>query len=244
VIGMRRDTVTIAADVYGLPGIAFGGYVAGLTARGMDGAAKVDLHAPAPFERALQIVNDGGQATLLDRGQVIAAASTYELETTPPVVPSWSDAHDAASRFATEPSLPFPNCFGCGPQRHSDKGLRVFVGPLTGGSAVAGIWVPSSAFATGRSVRPEFVWAALDCPGGWARRHFLGIPQPGITAYLAAHLDAPVRVGEPHLVLGWPIKRDGRKAWVGALIMNRNGDTCAAAEALWLDRPTWDSSSD
>jgi hypothetical protein len=183
-------------------------------------------------------VNDGEQAALVDRDQVIAEASRYEVATTPPVTPSWSEADDAASRFAAEPNLPFPNCFGCGPQRQSNEGLRVFVGPVPGRSIVAGTWAPSPAFAADGSVRPEFVWAALDCPGGWARRHYLGVPEPGITAYLAAHLEAPVRVGEPHLVLGWPIKRDRRKAWVGALITNRDGERCATAEALWLDRPT------
>jgi hypothetical protein len=233
------SAVTIETRFQGLPGVAFGGYVAGLVARSLTGPGRVDFRMPAPFERRLLLVHAPDEVRLLDKDRLLASACSQTLEVTAPDFPSWDEAGEAGAAFPRDGDVSYPECFGCGPRRRPGDGLRVFVGPVADRSLVAGIWTPSVSFAdsTG-SVRPEFVWAALDCPGGWARRRFLGIPEAGVTAYLAADLQHPIRASQPYLVIGWPIRREGRKAWVGALISDAVGRVHVVSEALWLDRTT------
>src|SRR5205814_4453606 len=62
---------------------------------------------------------------------------------------------------------PFPTCFVCGPQRDVGDGLRILVARLDGQDLSADLWVPDAGLAgPDGTVRPEFVWAALDCPSG------------------------------------------------------------------------------
>jgi hypothetical protein len=78
-----------------------------------------------------------------------------------------------------------------------------------------------------------YVWSALDCPGGRARRQFLS-SEPAVTAYLAVQQVAPILVARPQLVTGWPIGQDGRKSFVGMAIFDRDGGLCAVSRALWI----------
>jgi hypothetical protein len=132
-------------------------------------------------------------------------------------------------------------CFGCGPGRSQGEGLRIFSGVSARSDIVIAAWRPSEAFADHRDrtiLDRRYVWAALDCPGGWARI-VLSHPtkEKAVTAFLAADLLRPVAVQEPHIVMGWLIGRDGSKTRVGSAVVGMNGDPCAVAEALWIDLP-------
>ena len=128
----------------------------------------------------------------------------------------------------------YPNCFGCGPAVPDGKGMRVFTGPIKGRELVAAAWSPSDSFAASNGeLLPMYVWSALDCPGGRARRQFIS-SEPAVTAYLTVQQKTPILAGIPHLVTGWPVRQDGRKSFVGMAIFDRDGVLCAAGEALWI----------
>jgi hypothetical protein len=101
-----------------------------------------------------------------------------------PEIPAvtFSEAEDAVRRTPyDESNHSLPMCFVCGPARAYGDGLRIHPGPLsarpngkTGTFAAA--WVPYSNLASDDGgVGPEFIWAVLDCPTGYAclgARHF------------------------------------------------------------------------
>jgi hypothetical protein len=57
-----------------------------------------------------------------------------------------------------------------------------------------------------------------------------------LTALLAAAITRPVRVDEPHVVIGWLQSASGRRSLVGSAIVNKHQEVCAIAEALWVER--------
>jgi hypothetical protein len=157
-----------------------------------------------------------------------------------PAPPTLEQAAEATTEFARDAGSAYPDCFGCGHDRSRDRGLRQFTGRVPGRPMVAAEWVPGSAF-TGEGasnvLATEYVWAALDCPGAWARLRLIEPPVPmAVTASLSATVRAPVHAEQPHVVFGWLVERTGRKATVGSAIVSAEGEVCAVAEALWVDR--------
>jgi hypothetical protein len=114
---------------------------------------------------------------------------------------------------------------GRGPQR--DDGLAVYPGPVAGREGVvASPWTPPA------DVRPEIVWAALDCPAGWAVDDF---QREGVLlGRMAAHIDRLPVAGHPHVLLGWRIGEDGRKRYAGSALFTVGGDLLAAARSTWI----------
>jgi len=102
----------------------------------------------------------------------------------------------------------FPDCFVCGMNRRPGDGLRIFPGPVTGQGLWAAPWKPDPSVAgpDGR-VRPEVVWAALDCPGYFAARSD-GVPM--LLGEFNAHVDRRVHISESCVIVGWrPGKEKG-----------------------------------
>jgi hypothetical protein len=82
------------------------------------------------------------------------------------------------------------------------------------------------------TIRPEFLWAALDCPG------YFATPLAGRMALLgemATAVSRPVRPGEACVVLGWRRHSQGRKHYSGTAIFNRDGELVARASATWIE---------
>ena len=78
----------------------------------------------------------------------------------------------------------------------------------------------------------ELVWAALDCPSGWAIDTF---GREGVLlGRLAVRILELPRGGEEHVVLGWPIGADGRKRFAGSALLAEDGRTLAFARSTWL----------
>lgn len=241
----RPDSLTVASRFNGPPESGNGGYVAGRLAGLLDGhpAATVTLRQPPPLERPLQVLDaDEGGLRLHDRGTLVAeaaAASDAVLDDAgfEPVDPVTFDlaAEASAAFFAGRDEHPFPTCFVCGTARAEGDGLRLFPGllPQQPGTT-ATPWVPdaSLADADGARVRPEFVWAALDCPGGWT---VLGTDIPQLLlGRFTARIDALPYVGDRCIVMGRLLGRDGRKVRTATTLYDPDGRIAAQAEALWI----------
>jgi len=145
-------------------------------------------------------------------------------------VPAPLDVATAARASEAYPGFsehPFPTCFGCGPE-HPD-GLRVFPGPING--LLAAPWTPGADLAVDGVVDPVFVWAALDCPSGFACIPPMSM---SVLATMTAELEAPLHAGETYVVTAWPISHDGRKHRGGAAIHDASGTRLAVADTLWI----------
>jgi pimeloyl-ACP methyl ester carboxylesterase len=91
----------------------------------------------------------------------------------------------------------------------------------------------------GGKVRPEVVWAALDCPSGIAAAEAAGLARD--TAILLGRMTASLAVlpvaSDQCLVIAWPGGRDGRKLLAGSALLGPGGEVLAAARAVWLTVP-------
>jgi len=232
-ISDAQSTVLIEDRFRGLPEMAHGGYVAGLLASAL-GADRVEvrLRRPVPTGRRLALERGpGGTAELLDGETLLAEAAPAApaIEPPPPVSPL--EAGAAARRFLGHERHPAPRCVVCGLERAAGDGLRIFPGPVTGRRLVAAPWVPAAEEADGEGrVGPELVSAAFDCAQLWA---LIAHAPPGtedlvVTSGLELSLLRPVRAGQPHVVLGWPIGRQGRAWMAGAALFDLDGELYAA----------------
>ncbi len=230
------EQVTIERRFNGPPESGNGGYVCGVVAGLVGGTTEVTLRRPPPLDRPLQVARlaDGGVA-LRDGETVIAEGAPASLEIDPPAPVSFNEAEEASQSFLGFRQHIFPTCLVCGTRRTEGDGLRIFPGSIPGRDIVAAPWTPDASLAGGGStVRPEFVWAALDCPSGWA---VFGDPsqgRPAVLGRLAAKLIAPVRPGERCVVIGWPLGEDGRKLYSGTALFSHDGELRAVARATWV----------
>ena len=111
--------------------------------------------------------------------------------------------------------------------------MRIFPGALHDQAhRVAATWIPDET-VTGDDglVRPEFLWAALDCPGYFAAEDKAGL---ALLGRMSAVLHRSVPAGEPLIVTGWPIESEGRKHSVGSALHDSHGELVAAAKATWI----------
>jgi hypothetical protein len=209
-----------------------GGYTCGLVAAEVGEPAEVTLRRPPPLGRPLRLEHQGDTVVLLDGDELIAEGRRAEVELDLPEPVSYEQAVDAVPRYAGFEHHPFPTCFVCGPDRGPGDGLRIFAGAVPGRDLVAAPWVPDAAFADSDGlVRHEFVWAALDCPGGFA----VGFSGTGpLLGRFTAEVRAPVRAGERYVVTGWPLGEDGRKLYAGTALTSAAGELCGLGRAVWI----------
>jgi hypothetical protein len=234
---MTTATLRIPARFNGPPASANGGYAAGRLAAFVPGAdaVRVRLRRPPPLERDLEVRAGSDAAELLDGDVLVAEATVAKLELAVPSPPPVAEARTAGTS-RERPRHPFPTCFGCGPARDPADAVAALLGPVPGreDGVWATAWTPGPGLPDGGggALAPEIVWVALDCPsaqpiapdGGPA--HVLGT--------ITARLERPVRAGVDHVLMAWPLGRDGRKAHSGAAIVDPDGRVCARAQALWI----------
>jgi len=174
--------------------------------------------------------------SLLDEEAIVATGVPATVDVALPSAVGFGEAELAAREYPGFRDHAFPGCFGCGPARAPGDGLRIFPGPVTGRDLVAAPWVPDASLAgSGGDVRPEFLWAALDCPSGWAAI-VAGAATPILLGELAARVVEPVRAGERCVVLGWTLGGEGRKHWAAAAILDAKASPRAVARATWIAR--------
>ncbi len=111
--------------------------------------------------------------------------------------------------------------------------MRIFPGPMHDKAhRVAATWTPDETVADEDGlVRPEFLWAALDCPGYFAAEDRAGL---ALLGRMSAVIHRRVHAGEPLVVTGWPIDSEGRKHRVGSALHDADGKLVAAAKATWI----------
>lgn len=225
-------TIRIAPRYNGPPGSGNGGYTCGIVALAMgEGPAEVTLRSPPPLDRDLEVRHDGeGSVAVLDGDHLVAEGrqAAVEVPETAPVpldrasevadagLPRWSQGH------------PFPTCFVCGPDRSPGDGLCIFPADLGDGRFVS-TWTPEADTSD-----PEHVWAALDCPTSAPGLNPGGAP-PVVLARLAAHIDAPVTVGKPHVLVSWELGREGRKREAACVLFDAEDVPIARSRALWIE---------
>ena len=215
------ETLIIPRRFNGPPQSANGGYASGLVAQLLGGEAEVTLRSPPPLDTPLEVVESNTSVELRDGETLVAVGEPVELDVGAVGIPdpvSLEEAEAARKRYAGFEHHAYSTCFTCGPDR--SDGLGIFPGPAAGRDVVAAPWLPPSS-----ETPPEFVWAALDCPSGWAVDEWGR--QDVLLGRLAAKLLAPVHSGEPHVVIGWPRGSDGRKRFAGSAIFTADGELVA-----------------
>ncbi len=215
---------------------ANGGYACGLLAAEIAGPAEVTLRAPPPLGRPLlSQVREDGSAVLLDGEAAVAEARTTTLKGTVPAPVTSDQATRASKRYEWIDEHPYPRCFVCGPEREPGDGLRIFPGPVERRELYACTWTPEESLDNGfGSVRPEFVWAALDCPSGIVTNRFGEIGMV-LLGRLAVELLGPVPVGELCILTAWTVAREGRKLDTGSALFDLDGDLLASSRARWIE---------
>jgi hypothetical protein len=226
----------VPARFCGPPASGNGGWVSGHLSRLVSTspdrpAVTVRLRTPPPLERELQVRRDGETVLVLDGDAVVAEASpcTPLPDVALPPAPL-AAAEQAESRYEGLVDHPFPTCFSCGIAREPGDGLRLQPGPLADQAAYdqtayACVWTPAD------DADVETVWAALDCPGGWAS----GIAgRPMVLGTMTAQLRSAPQAGVPHVVMAWQRGADGRKHHSGTAVFAPDGRLVGQAEATWI----------
>jgi hypothetical protein len=223
---------TILRRFCGPPDSGNGGYTCGLLARELGGVVECTLRAPVPLEAPLEFGRTQSGGNLRYEGKLIVEGAPTTIAVTPPAPASVLAATAAmAASPALDPRHPFPTCFVCGPKRGVHDGLRIFPAPGNGNLFVA-TWTPDSEFGDGdQLLRPEFLWAAMDCPTGFAA----GFPTAGtlVTGRLAVQQLKPIHTGSACVVMSWPLGVEGRKHFSAACLY-QNEELCAVAKATWV----------
>jgi hypothetical protein len=237
------DSLIIPARFSGPPGCGNGGYVCGRIATYADGPVTVTLRQPVPLATPLSVERGGDRSVRVLHERTLIAETTSSpggpaLDLPGPVSSAEAHAVAGSARYYADPV--FPDCFVCGTGRPTGDGLRVFPGPLAGRPMWAAPWTPDPS-VTGASgtVRPEVIWAALDCPSGFAAAEGAGLGPD--TAVVLGRMTATVGVlpvaGDDCVVASWPGERDGRKLLAGSALVGPRGDVLAAASAVWIIVP-------
>jgi hypothetical protein len=227
---MRRPWV-IEPRFRGFADVALGGYVGGLLAGALGATTEVRLRGIVPMGRPLVMGRpQPDRVSLSEDGTVLAEARRAPLDLDLPEPVSLSEAEAAAAHYPGSHAHPFPGCFCCGPAREPGDGLRIFPGAVAGRNLVAAPWTPDGSLAgPSGSLRPEFVWAALDCPQLWAL--MVSAPRDSdervVTAGMTVRIDSPPFARRPYVVLAWPLHRDGRSIFAGGAILDPDGEPLA-----------------
>lgn len=227
----------------GPPGTVNGGFACGAVAARCGGAAEVTLRRPVPVGRPLR-VRDGEPSALvvLDGDVLVAEARAAAPVPAPPPAVVAAAVRPVARRARYFDAPAFPGCFVCGPHRAAGDGLRIFPGQVAGSPVWAAPWdLDDTVVGTDGRVRPEVVWAALDCPAGIAAGEAAGLPD-GTTALLGrmtADVLARPRPDQADrvVVAAWPVARDGRRLTAGSALLDPDGAVLATARTLWITVP-------
>ena len=214
-----------------------GGYVSGRIAALHDASVPVTvtLRVPPPLDRSLQVSHDGDVLRVTDGEDAVAEAApakeedaTASAARVEPV--DVAHARNLAADFPGHTNHPFPECFVCGPSR--SDGMRLFPGRLDDGRTAC-VWDVTADVAEST----EFVWAALDCPGGWTapiegRPMVLG----RMTATVAD--DQLPATGDTCVVMGRYVGAEGRKVWTETTVYAPDSSVIGSAYATWIVLPT------
>jgi len=228
--------LVIPSRMQGPPTSGNGGYVAGVLGHLINGAAEVTLRQPPPLETPLEVKQESHNEYTLCQGEtVIAQAKPSDLAIEIPYMPCLEEAVEAAKHYPGFQAHHFPGCFVCGPDRAEGDGLRIFSGEIPGHHVHAAPWTPPADSSDDSGfVRPEFVWAALDCPGYFAA--FAGQATTiALLGRITAQIDHSLPVDDTYISVGWQIETRKRKRTAGTAILSTTGLVHATATTVWIE---------
>ena len=231
---MPNRQIVIDPAFEGPPASAQGGYACGMLAPHLPADAEITLRAPIPLGAALELAPHDGGLMLQHGTTVVAEGASTRLENGVPAPPAFAEALAATASYPGLRSHPYPRCVGCGTGRTDAVALRLFPGPLVARDLVAAVWYPSSDATADGMIRPEFAWAALDCPGGWAAILFGRVDRPAVLGRMAARLLGPITAQSAHIVLGWLEGVSGRKLAAGSALYSRDGVLQGFSRQTWI----------
>jgi len=231
---LTAETLSIPRRFNGPLHSGNGGYSSGIVAGLLGGTAEVTLRRPVPLDTDLDIERCAdGSVRLIDGCAVIAEGREtdgFELEVPDPV--TIEEARAASERHVAPSDGLFSRCFVCGLAREDAFGVTA--GMVDGRDVAATPWTPPAWTADHDGhVRPEFVWAALDCPTYFALYPDGSMPL-SFLARMTARIGAPIVAGREHVVMAWPVEIDGRKHHAGAAVVSAEGEVLAVAKALLI----------
>lgn len=239
------DTIRIARRFNGPHDSGNGGYSAGLAAQLLPkpDAVEATLRAAIPLDATLRAhANGDGLDIMTDDAAMrilIMTVKPTHLETPDVKSPGLEAATVASATYRGAEDHVLPHCFVCGPARGQGDGLRIFPDWLKEPSGldnpnlfpiVAAPWQPTPdlADASGR-IAPEFIWAALDCPGAFAIEK-----EPILLGRMSAKILSCPKTDAPLVAIAWPKGQDRRKHFAGTAIFTEAGDLVAFSEQTWI----------
>lgn len=229
-----NDKVIIDRKYCGFLNRGNGGYVCGMAARHIQGAAEVTLWNPPPVNLPLDVERVNNSIQLKNGNVIVAEAKPSSITLDVPNPPTYEEAVEASKlSTALADNPPSPDCFVCGCNRAKGDGLRVFAGPVLGNQILAAPWVPNVSLADDSGmIREEFLWAVLDCPGAYV---FLDVKTPLIVlGRLVASVKTRIKPGERCIVIGWKVSTHGKKLFSGSALFSESGELCGMAKATWF----------
>lgn len=205
-------------------------------------AVEVTLRAPTPLDVPLQLQALGDNGLSLHAGDtLIAEARPTTLPAQVPAAPDLERARAAGAlgRMTARQRLgqeDYETCFGCGIRREHDGLCIVPTEVDATAGVVAAEWIPDASLPTDEhgNLLTEIVWAALDCPAGFAWSNRLNPTPLMMTGRMSAQVHRPIRPGEPCIVIGWPMGQEGRKFHAGTALFDAQGQLAAQSVQLWL----------
>ncbi len=239
------DTIRIQKRFNGPHDSGNGGYSAGLAAQLLPPADAIEatLRAAIPLDVTLRAhATDTGLDIMTDdaatRILIMSLRPTW-LETPNVKSPGLEAATVAAATFRNPEDHVLPHCFVCGPARAEGDGLRIFADWLKEPSGldnpnafpiVAAPWQPTPDLAddSGR-IAPEFLWAALDCPGAFAIDK-----EPILLGRMTAKIIDRPTTDAPIIAVAWSKGQDRRKHFAGSALFTESGALLAFSEQTWI----------
>ena len=112
--------------------------------------------------------------------------------------------------------------------------MRIFAGPLKDSPVLASPWIVDKSLDRDSRIPDEFLWAALDCPSGFA---VLPVAEDMtiVLGQLSGQIYGSVMADEECVVIGWPIQIEGRKRISGSAVYSASGDVVAIGRATWIE---------
>jgi hypothetical protein len=206
----------------------------GPLARDLPTDAEVTLRRPVPLGASLRLEPQADGLALYDGQTVVAEAVATELMNQAPQPPTFAEALAASAAYPGLTAHAFPHCVVCGPERTDPGAFRIFPGPLAGRDLMAAVWYPTRGALADGTIGPEFAWAALDCPAGWAAMHFGRVDGAAVLGRMAARLDEPVAAHDAHILVGWLEGVAGRKLYAGSALYSRSGTLQGFSRQTWI----------
>jgi len=210
-----------------------GGYVCGSLANYVDYTTEVTLHKPPPLNTDMEINIEEHALQLLHANQTIATVKPGAIDFEAPEAPSFDMAVEVSKSYIGFKEHPYPHCFVCGPKREAPDALCIYPGKTPDGKMIAAPWVPDELLSDNEGyVKNEFIWSALDCPGG-----IITLEQSNkiLLGRMTAQIKHQISIGEKCIVIGWLKKQEGRKFFSGTAIYSEKKELCAVASAVWID---------